>query len=183
MHIYVLIHHINFWLYLYFLNILYFFKYSCTNIFHRRSLCTFYILWNGLRNLWSWYQQEFNQSLSVLTLRWVICHSLCMSCWLCLLTNNSRWSCGLCLLWLCQEHHCTSSGDVHIRLISRFRQNIEIWLKSPKMIRNPCFSTFPNCWTPTTLQNYQMALQWLKFKRTEQIHFVFCHKDILWSWE
>ena len=40
--IYVLIHHIVFWLYLYFLNILYFFKYSCTNIFHRRSLCTFY---------------------------------------------------------------------------------------------------------------------------------------------
>ena len=38
---YVLMHHIIFWLYLYFLNILYFFKYSCTNIFHRRSLCTF----------------------------------------------------------------------------------------------------------------------------------------------
>ena len=36
--IYVLIHHIIVWLYLYFL----FFKYSCTNIFHRRSLCTFY---------------------------------------------------------------------------------------------------------------------------------------------
>ena len=30
--IYVLIHHIIFWLYLYFVNILYFFKYSCTNI-------------------------------------------------------------------------------------------------------------------------------------------------------
>ena len=41
--IYVLIHHIIFWLYLYFLNILNFFKYSCTNIFHRRSLCTFYL--------------------------------------------------------------------------------------------------------------------------------------------
>ena len=40
--IYVLIHHIIFWLYLYFLNILYFFKYSCTNIFHRHSLCTLY---------------------------------------------------------------------------------------------------------------------------------------------
>ena len=40
--IYVLIHHIIFWLYPYFLNILYFFKYSCTNIFHRHSLCTFY---------------------------------------------------------------------------------------------------------------------------------------------
>ena len=40
--IYVLIHHIIFWLYLYFLNILYLFKYSCTNIFHRRSLCNFY---------------------------------------------------------------------------------------------------------------------------------------------
>ena len=39
--IYVLIHHFIFWLYLYFLNIIYFFKYSCTNIFHRRSLCYF----------------------------------------------------------------------------------------------------------------------------------------------
>ena len=48
--IYVLIHHIIFWLYLYFLNILYFFKHSCTNIFHRRSLCTFYqnCRWNSL---------------------------------------------------------------------------------------------------------------------------------------
>ena len=35
----------HFWLYLYFLNIIYFFKYSCTNIFHRRSLCTFYSTW------------------------------------------------------------------------------------------------------------------------------------------
>ena len=36
-------HHINFRLYLYFLNIvLYFFKYSCTNVFHRRSLYAFY---------------------------------------------------------------------------------------------------------------------------------------------
>ena len=34
----------HFWLYLYFSNILYFFKYSCTNIFHRRSLCTFYYI-------------------------------------------------------------------------------------------------------------------------------------------
>ena len=40
--IYVLIHHIIFWLYLYFLNIRYFFKYSCTNIFHIHSLCTFH---------------------------------------------------------------------------------------------------------------------------------------------
>ena len=40
--IYVLIHHVIFWLYLYFLNILHSFKYSCTNFFHRRSLCTFY---------------------------------------------------------------------------------------------------------------------------------------------
>ena len=39
--IYVLIHHIIFWLYLHFLNILNFFKYSCTNIFHKHSLCTF----------------------------------------------------------------------------------------------------------------------------------------------
>ena len=39
----ILIHHINFRLYLYFLNIvLYIFKYSCTNIFHRHSLYTFY---------------------------------------------------------------------------------------------------------------------------------------------
>ena len=40
--LYVLIHHIMFWLYFYFLNILYFFRYSCTNIFHRRTPCTFY---------------------------------------------------------------------------------------------------------------------------------------------
>ena len=41
--IYVLIHHIIFWRYLYFLNIyFYFFKYCGTNIFHRRSSCTFY---------------------------------------------------------------------------------------------------------------------------------------------
>ena len=40
--IYVLIHHIILWLYLYFLNILYFFKYYCTNIFHRHNVCTFY---------------------------------------------------------------------------------------------------------------------------------------------
>ena len=44
--IYVLIHHIIFWLYLYLLNIFYFFKYSCINIFHRRSLCTFYWICN-----------------------------------------------------------------------------------------------------------------------------------------
>ena len=30
------------WLYLYFLNILFFFKYSCTNTLHRLSPCTFY---------------------------------------------------------------------------------------------------------------------------------------------
>ena len=35
----------HFWLYLYFLNILYFFNYSYTNIFHIRSLCTFYYFW------------------------------------------------------------------------------------------------------------------------------------------
>ena len=41
--IYVLTHHIIFLLYLYLLYIvLYFFKYSCTNIFHRRILYTFY---------------------------------------------------------------------------------------------------------------------------------------------
>ena len=40
--IYVSIHHIVFWLYPYFLNIIYFLKYSCSNIFHRRSLWTFY---------------------------------------------------------------------------------------------------------------------------------------------
>ena len=40
--LYVLIYHIIFWLYLYLWNIFYIFKYSCTNIFHRSSLCTFY---------------------------------------------------------------------------------------------------------------------------------------------
>ena len=40
-----------------FWNILYFFKYSCTNIFHRRSLYTFYYLTKYLRGfLWfSWF--------------------------------------------------------------------------------------------------------------------------------
>ena len=42
--IYVSIHHIIFWLYLYFLNILYFLENSCTNILHRRSPCTFYYI-------------------------------------------------------------------------------------------------------------------------------------------
>ena len=41
--IYVWIHHIMFWLYPYFLDIIYFIKYSCINIFHRRSLCVFYL--------------------------------------------------------------------------------------------------------------------------------------------
>ena len=36
------IHNIIYGLDVYFLNIVYFFKYPCTNIFHRRSLCTFY---------------------------------------------------------------------------------------------------------------------------------------------
>ena len=51
MQLYVWIHHIIFWLYLYFLNILYFSKYSCTNIFHRRSLCTFYSIRPLFRNI------------------------------------------------------------------------------------------------------------------------------------
>ena len=37
----------HFLLYSYFLDILYFFKYSCTNIFHRRSLCTLYMKYNS----------------------------------------------------------------------------------------------------------------------------------------
>ena len=42
--IYVLIHHIIFRLHLYFVNIvLYFFRCSCNNIFHGRSLYTFYM--------------------------------------------------------------------------------------------------------------------------------------------
>ena len=64
----------HFWLHLYFLNILYFFKYSCTNIFHRRSLCTFYsITWNwnyaGL-----WYPLCEKQGLLIL-------HGQYHSCW------------------------------------------------------------------------------------------------------
>ena len=42
----------NFWLYLYFLNFLYFFKYFCTNIFHMRSLCTFHMVYNYLSILY-----------------------------------------------------------------------------------------------------------------------------------
>ena len=40
--LYILIHHIIFWLWFYFWNVLYF---SSTPVFHRRSLCTFY--WHG----------------------------------------------------------------------------------------------------------------------------------------
>ena len=47
----------HFWLYLYFLNILYFFKYSCTNIFHRRSLCTFY---SFRMDAELWYEHNFS---------------------------------------------------------------------------------------------------------------------------
>ena len=50
MQLYVLIHHIIFWLYLYFINILYCFKKSCTNIFHRRSFCTFNKWYHAMRN-------------------------------------------------------------------------------------------------------------------------------------
>ena len=64
---------------------------------------------------------EFNQDISVLTLRWDIYHPLCMSCWLCLIANDLWWNCGLCLLWLWQEHHCTRSGDVQLRSIRTFR--------------------------------------------------------------
>ena len=61
--IYVLIHHIIFWLCLYFLNILYFFKLSCTNNFHKRSLCTFFsnsILfpWHKLLAFWNNYHRQ-----------------------------------------------------------------------------------------------------------------------------
>ena len=53
---YVSLHHIIIWLYLHFLNILYFFKYSCTNIFHRRSLCTFYWKYVIRKDTqWLWY--------------------------------------------------------------------------------------------------------------------------------
>ena len=53
------------YIYLYFLNILYFFNYSCTNIFHRRSLYTFYIYtsWRvllsiGLCNNFQWHMNQ-----------------------------------------------------------------------------------------------------------------------------
>ena len=46
MQLYVLIHQTIFRFYS--LNILYFFKYSCTNIFHRRSLHTFYRRWTRI---------------------------------------------------------------------------------------------------------------------------------------
>ena len=56
----------HFWRYLYFLNILYLFKYPCTNIFHRRSLCTFY--WKYVYVIrkdtqWLWYL--YNAGLKV----------------------------------------------------------------------------------------------------------------------
>ena len=63
--IYVLIHHIIVWLYLYLilLNILYFFKYSCINIFHRRSLCTSYYH-QGSIVAFTWEQFHKKRSLT-----------------------------------------------------------------------------------------------------------------------
>ena len=57
-------HHIIFRLYLYFLNILYFSKYSCTNIFHRRSLYTSNrkYKWFSLCNIFKYMQ--FGPTLS-----------------------------------------------------------------------------------------------------------------------
>ena len=55
----------HFWLYLNFLNILYFFKYSCANIFHRRSLCTFHMKAQTIRPLGMW---KWNKS------KWVVTH-------------------------------------------------------------------------------------------------------------
>ena len=61
--IYVLMHYIIFWRYLYFLMILYFFKYSCTNILHRNVL-SIWIKWSNASakscvvdlafNFWYW---------------------------------------------------------------------------------------------------------------------------------
>ena len=42
---------------IYFLNIFYFFKYSCTNILHRRSPCTFY-------NSVTWSEERFLNEIS-----------------------------------------------------------------------------------------------------------------------
>ena len=52
-----------------FLNILYFFKYSCTNIFHRRSLYTFYL------TQWAWVTHVCVSKLCHLWFRWwfVVC--------------------------------------------------------------------------------------------------------------
>ena len=60
--IYVLIHHIIFRLYLYFLNIvLYFFKHSRTNIFHRRGLYTFYLIFDDSDGSnWHYRQKIWN---------------------------------------------------------------------------------------------------------------------------
>ena len=51
--IYVSTHHVIFRIYLYFLNIvLNFFKYSCTNIFHRRSLYTIHKYYMVIHYVW-----------------------------------------------------------------------------------------------------------------------------------
>ena len=68
--IYVLVHHIIFWLYLYFLNILYFFKYSCTNIFYRRSICTFYSI----------IMQDCSKALNTCKCLWVYLMAVCLTC-------------------------------------------------------------------------------------------------------
>ena len=76
--IYVLINHIIFRLYLYYLNIvLYFFKYSCTNIFHRCSLYTFYDLGQHMFKWWfvAWQHQAITWTKTIeCEIWWKVCY-------------------------------------------------------------------------------------------------------------
>ena len=107
--IYVLIHHIIFWLYLYFLNILYVFKYSCTYIFHRLSLCTFYqnifsrkclycsihyvILKHKISSLWLsgalWYHRTVLVNLDKSYVMLLMARNLLNQCWIWVSTANN----------------------------------------------------------------------------------------------
>ena len=51
-----------------FLNILYFFKYSCTNIFHRRSLYTFYQIHKQGEHIWERCREMFKPRGCILLL-------------------------------------------------------------------------------------------------------------------
>ena len=124
--IYVLIHHIIFWLYLYFLNILYFFKYSCTNIFHRCSLCTFF--WHGSSLLFQSWTDTLARDWSAISV-----------CLLGLKTIKSK-NAGIVVTKLLSKPGCQSlcSGENIFNLVDQSKAyiytGITAWHITPTML-------------------------------------------------